>query len=178
MYFDIGIGLLVGLLGSIISGEQSLWLVIFGALSALAPDIDFILYLIKRRGKIDHFAHDHRDMLHKPLLFSAGIGFLIGYFSPIFGWVWFFGSLWHFIHDTFDGGWGIQWAHPFKHDYFTLASYSPQHHFKTKEEQTKIAAQYGNPNWLEEGYFKINPRLIAELIIFTIAIILTLLWIH
>ena len=176
MYLDIALGLVIGFLVSIFSGEHSFILILFGVVAALAPDIDFIVHLIQRKGKVDHYAHEHRDLLHKPLLFSAGIGLLIGLWNPLYGIVWCLGTLWHFIHDTFDGGWGIRWFHPFYFGYFTIAPYSPKRHFRNKREQHEYATLHGNPNWLEDDYFRLNRRLITEWILLTVALVFIFVW--
>ena len=149
MYLDILAGIFIGLTASMASGLPPGELIMFAVAAALAPDIDFIVYLIRHRGQVDKYAHEHRDLFHRPLLVSGLGGALIAFLvSPIHGIIWFLGTLWHFVHDTFDGGFGIRWLDPFYHGYFTLASYSPQRHFKNKTEQRAIATEYGNPqNW-------------------------------
>lgn len=176
MYLDIVAGLIVGLFAAFISGEQGIWLVLFGVFASLAPDIDFIIYLIRNKWKVDQYAHEHRDILHKPLLFSLTIGILILiYGDALYAGVWVAGTLWHFVHDTFDGGWGIAWMHPFYQGYFTMVSYSPKKHIHTKEEQRAFATQYGNPHWMEDGYIlfmrKIATKKLAvwSLMIFLVA---------
>lgn len=106
---------------------------------------------------------------------GLSIGFVVSYVTGeqrpsliLFGVVWFLGTMAHFIHDTFDGGRGIQWLHPFSCGYYTLAAYSPQRYFKNKEEQCAIAAVHGNPRWLEEQYLRINPKLVFELSVLAI----------
>ncbi len=177
MYIDIGFGLLIGLGIVFFSGEQDFLLILFGALAALAPDVDFILYLIKRRFKIDQYAHEHRDLLHMPLLFSIGGGVLIfTLISQLYAIVWVLGTMWHFVHDTLDGGWGIRWLHPFYSGYFTLATYSPKNHIPTKTEQREIATKHGNPNWLEQDYFRLNKKLVTEVTVLLAAIGATIYW--
>jgi hypothetical protein len=176
MYLDIAIGLIVGLVIAFLFGEHSLPLVLFGVVAALAPDIDFILYLIKRRFKVDQFAHEHRDLFHMPLIFSGGGALLLSCFSPVYGLVWGLGSLWHFVHDTFDGGWGIRWFHPFYTGYFTLASYSPRRHFPTKAIQRAVATAHGNPLWLEQEYFVPNKKLFIEVAFLVSALLAVGFW--
>lgn len=160
MYLDIIIGLLVGLSVSELAGGQDPWLIPFAVFAALAPDADFIAYLIRNRGRVDRYAHEHRDLFHRPLLFSVGGGILVALFDPAYGTAWFLGTLWHFIHDTYDGGWGIRWADPFSPGYFTLASYSPKRYFRDRTEQRETALGYGNPgNW---WFFRLDRRTIAK----------------
>lgn len=163
MYIDIAIGLLIGWLVATGAGEQHLFLMLFGVFATLSPDLDFIVWLIRNNWKVDQYAHEHRDLLHLPLIFGVGGGLLISLLNPLYGAVWFFGTIAHFMHDTIDGGWGIQWLHPFYRGYFTLASYSPKHHFRNKAEQRATAAVHGNPRWLEEQYLRPNFKLAFEL---------------
>lgn len=176
MYLDIALGLIVGLTVAFLSEEYSLAIVFFGVVAALAPDIDFLVYVVRRRFKVDHFAHEHRELLHSPILFSGLGAIVISFFSPVYGVVWFFGTLWHFLHDTFDGGWGIRWLHPFYKGFFILAAYSPKKHIATKDEQRAIASKYGNPDWLKEEYFVPNVKLFTEFAFLAVAILAVALW--
>lgn len=176
MYIDIAVGMMIGFVTSLVTGENYFSLMLFGVFATLAPDIDFIVWLIRHHWKVDQFAHEHRDLLHRPLFFSLGGGIFIGLISPVYGVVWFLGTTAHFIHDTFDGGWGIQWLHPFSVRYYTLASYSPKRSFKDKTEQRAIAAEYGNPRWLEEGYLKWNTKLILEYFILGLVLAIVIVW--
>jgi len=168
MYIDIAVGLIIGWGVSYLAEGQYLLLMLFGVFATLAPDTDFIIWLARNKWKVDQFAHEHRDLFHRPLLFGVGGGILLAFIDPLYGAVWFLGATAHFIHDTFDGGWGIQWLHPFSYGYYTLAPYSPQRYFKNKEEQRAIASVHGNPRWLEEQYLKPNPKLIFELSVLAI----------
>lgn len=176
MYIDIAVGLIIGFGVSMVTGEGYFPLMLFGVFVTLAPDIDFIVWLIRHKWKVDQFAHEHRDLLHRPILFGLGGGVLIGLVHPVYGVVWCIGVTAHFIHDTFDGGWGIQWFHPFSSRYYTLASYSPKRSFRDKAEQRAVAAVHGNPHWLEEGYFKWNTKLMAEYAVLALAILVILFW--
>ncbi len=176
MYIDIAVGLIIGWLVSLGSGEHHLWFMLFGVFATLAPDIDFIVWLVRNHWRVNQFAHEHRDLFHKPLLLGVGGGFLVGAVDPFFGLVWFLGTMAHFIHDTLDGGWGIQWLYPFYQGYFTLASYSPKRHFRNKAEQQAVAAVHGNPHWLEEQYLHMNSKLLFEWILLGVVIGMVLLW--
>lgn len=172
MILDISVGLLLGVIVNFFTVNNSLALIIFGGVFAIIADIDFIIYLSKNNWKVDEFAHEHRDLLHNPIIFS----FLGGVILFVFlGWSW--GLLWvlatsyHFLHDTIESGWGIRWLYPFSKKYFTLAPYSPKSVIEDKKEQRHIAAKYGNPNWLKEET-RIKPRLILEIfLLLTIVVI-------
>lgn len=170
MYLDCAVGLIIGSLVSLVTGALQPQLLIFGVFATLAPDIDFIVWLIRHDWKVDQFAHEHRDLFHSPLLFGLAPAIIIGLWQPLFGVTWFLGTISHFIHDTFDGGWGIRWLHPFSHGYFTFASYSPQRYFKDRIEQRAVASVHGNPRWLTEEYFKPNRKLFKELALFMISL--------
>lgn len=176
MYIDIAVGLLIGWGVSLLTGESHFHLMLFGMLATLAPDFDFLIWLARNKWRVNQYAHEHRDLLHLPLIFGVGGGLLIGLWHPVYGLVWFLGTMAHFIHDTLDGGWGIQWLHPFYRGYFTLASYSPQRHFRNKDEQRAIASVHGNPHWLEDQYLKPNPKLFAELATLGLALVGIVLW--
>ena len=162
MYIDIAVGLIIGWAVSLGVGEQHLSFMLFGVFATLSPDFDFIVWLARNKWRVNQYAHEHRDLLHLPLIFGVGGGLLIALWSPAYGLVWFLGTMAHFIHDTLDGGWGIQWFHPFYRGYFTLASYSPKRHFRNREDQRATAAVHGNPHWLEDQYLHINPKLLLE----------------
>ncbi len=176
MYLDIAIGLIVGLIASIFTGETDYKLVSFGVIAALAPDLDFLIYLFYQKGKIDQYDYEHRDLLHKPLYFSVGIALLLFLFNPRYAGVWLLGTLWHFIHDTFDGGWGIRWLHPFSYGYYTLVPHSPKQFIRDKNEQHALATKHGDPDWLRDGYLRFSKRLLFEWSVLSIAIAGIMLW--
>ncbi len=176
MYIDIAVGLMIGWIVSLFVGEQHLSLMLFGMFATLAPDLDFIVWLVRNKWRVNQYAHEHRDLLHLPLIFGLGGGLFIASFSPLAGVVWFCGTLAHFIHDTFDGGFGIKWLHPFYQGYFTLASYSPKRYFRNRDEQRAAAAVHGNPHWLEDQYLQLNSKLVGELMILAIVSVLIAYW--
>jgi hypothetical protein len=151
MLLDIIFGLIIAILSNFTFGtpESKAAALLFGVFCALAPDIDFIIYIFRNKFKIDQFAHEHRDLLHKPLFFIA-IGIPLFLISPEMGMIWIIGTLYHFIHDTIDGGWGIMWLYPFSRNYYTLTSYSPKKIIPTKEEQHSLAMRYGDPYWFKK----------------------------
>ena len=178
MFLDIGVGILIGVfVGFFSESDVRLTLIIFGGFSAVIPDLDFLIYLSKRNWKVDEFTHEHRDLFHNPIIFSLGGGVILLFVNTDWSLIWAVATFLHFIHDTLQHGWGIRWGYPFDKRYFTLASYSPQWIIVTKEEQRKIAIQYGNPEWLREGYFQINPKLILELIFLAVSSLIAFWWI-
>ncbi len=155
--------------------DISLYFVFFGCLVAISPDLDFLLYY-KMHKKVDHFAHKHRDILHYPLPYGF-IGFAVfSFFDFKLGIIWLLGTLAHFIHDTLESGWGIKWFYPFWNKYINLKLDGPRVKIiMTKEEQDKIAAEYGNSEWLQGSISK--KRFLIEVIIFLILLFLVfLIW--
>ena len=149
MLLDIIIGLLIGWGAGVFSGDPGLPLMLFGAFAAIVPDIDFLIWLARHNWKTDQYVHEHRDILHHPILFSGIGAVLIASVAPVFGLVWLGATLWHFVHDTYDGGWGIRWGSPFSRSYFTLASHSPVRYICDREAQRALAAS-GNADWAGE----------------------------
>lgn len=176
MILDMSVGLIIAVLVSFFTDNKSAILLFFGVLAALAPDLDALIF-VARGGKFDQFAHEHRELLHKPLLISGIGSIFFFFFSFSFGTVWLINTLWHFYNDTVINGWGVMWLWPFKKWYFCFTKETPKNIIKTKEEQREIAAKFGNPNWVKESYFKINIFLIYEILVFLSAIISTVFFI-
>ena len=170
MIGDIGIGLLIGMLVNMFFAQNGpdVWLVAFGAFSALAPDVDFLVYMQKVGYKTDRWTHLHREMLHHPIPFSVGGAVLIGMLNLPLGIVWFFGTICHFIHDTVSA-WGIRWGSPFFEWFFLYRDYAPHdksHKLKrlirNRAEQDELVRKFGDDDWKKNEYHKANPGLLAE----------------
>lgn len=65
-FFDIVVGLLLATLVGVATGTEPscIWLLI-GVVGSLWPDLDFVVWVVRRK-KIDHLAHQRRDLLHRP----------------------------------------------------------------------------------------------------------------
>jgi len=176
MLLDIGLGILAAILIThFASLNFNLWIVAAGIIFTLLPDLDFIIYFIKR-GKSDEFSHTHRNLFHNPFLFIP-IGFLIFIFINInLAYLFVICALIHFLHDSIGLGWGIRWWYPFSKKYYKffsdqqgkitsnfLISWTP-------EEQNQAASQFGNPHWFAD-YLNFSREFLIELFIFLIAII-------
>jgi hypothetical protein len=171
LILDISIGLLLGVVIGFLIENGSITFIIAGGIFAVIADIDFFIHLFKNNWKVDEFAHEHRDLLHNPILFSLSGGIV---FFVFLGWswslLWILTTIYHFIHDTLESGWGVRWLYPFSKKYLTLAPYSPKKVIKDKSEQRIIAAKYGDSNWIkEEAKFKL--RLILEILFFITTIV-------
>lgn len=169
MHIDILIGLLIGWGVAAVAGEPALWLALFGAGAAVAPDADFIVWLARHGWKTDRFVHEHRDMLHHPFGFSVIGGIGIALIHPLAGLVWCLATLWHFIHDTFDGGWGIRWGSPWSGRYYMMTGERSLRSISNREEQHMLAAEHGNPQWSDE-YLRPDKRKIMIYILLTICV--------
>ena len=182
MFLDVGIGLLLAMaIGWLTNTNHKLWLLIFGAVSSLAPDVDLIVYLVKHKGKLNQFAHEHRELLHKPLFFSFGVVLMmwlvdIIYYMSLSTWaaLWFSTTFSHFVHDTFEGGWGIQWLWPLNNKYYLFAK-NRLIVIKNIDEQRKMATEHGDPNWLKNS-FRWQWQTIAKIILCITAIVLSVFY--
>lgn len=168
MLLDIIIGLLIGWGIGALAGEPASPLALFGAFAAVIPDIDFLIWLARHGWKTDQYVHEHRDILHHPILFSGLGAALIALLSPAAAGVWLIATLWHFIHDTYDGGWGIRWGSPFSRGYYTLAPHSPVRYIRDRAEQQRLAAS-GNADWAGE-YLRPDRKTILIYLISAVAI--------
>jgi len=140
MFLDFVFGALISIIVGLIYGDLNILLILFGVFASIAPDMDLLIYSWKKR-KIDHWVHEHRDIFHHPIIFTFTIGAVIYFISPAFGIVWILSTLWHFVHDTYRGGWGIKWLSPFCGWYFSGVPYCERRIIKTKEEQRKIVEE-------------------------------------
>jgi len=176
MLLDIILGLILGLVSNAIFGTQDslAFALIWGILCSLLPDVDLIFYSLKHNLRNNQFAHHHRDFLHKPIFFLVP-GIALFLLSPEFGFILTLTTLLHFVHDTFEGGWGIMWLYPFSKKYFTLVSYSPQKVFHDKKEQDLIASQYGRPDYFK---IKIDYKIILQIILILAVIISIFFYLH
>ncbi len=177
MFLHLAEGLILAVLAGWLTGEENKgFFVIFGASTALFPDIDFLVYLHQRNWKVDKYAHEHRELLHRPLkvCFIGAIFFwYIWGFSC--GLLWFLASTAHFVHDTLSDGWGIRWI-PFDKRYFTLSSYSPKKIIANKTEQRKIVIAFGDTKWFEKES-TINKETVREFFCFLAGLGFALWWI-
>lgn len=94
--------------------KLTFFIFLLAAIFCLLPDIDLIIWLKKHRWRIDKWTHEHRDILHYPILYLTSGSLLIWWLANQFYGVLFFScSLIHFLHDSVGIGWGIRWLFPF-----------------------------------------------------------------
>ena len=176
----MGIGLLLAtLFGQAVGGESSLILLLAGVVSSLWPDVDFIVW-VARGHKVDHLAHKHRDLLHRPFaltpLLTLGVWAWLG---PLYALLFCAATLAHFIHDTIGHGWGIRWFWPIDSRYWCYRSFDnrpAKMYAWTLSEQDQLCEQYGNRNWATEGYSLASANLRKELFVLLVGVIASATW--
>ena len=185
MLLDIGVGILLGVLfDGWTEGLSISTLVLFGAFSALSPDIDFIFHLSKG-GRFQN-AERHRELLHNPLIFiplGAGITYL---FEPQLAGLFAAGALSHMIHDSIGIGWGVRWLWPFTNNNYALGyrvrtgnhAKLPRQAFFVwpNEEIDELSKNFGDPDWFKNTYLKWHPFAIFELAVFVLALVVLYLY--
>jgi LexA-binding, inner membrane-associated putative hydrolase len=173
MPLDIGVGILIALfVGHAYSVPVDTFLIFFGILCSLLPDIDILTLLFLK--KWHHRAHTHFPLLYIPI--SLLVFF---FFGSLYGTIFTLGVYAHLIHDTFGIGWGIAWFWPFsKRKYLcfpeqrrrkiigTFVSWLP-------EEETVLMknTQVTNGNWVRDFYFRPNLLAYIEYGVFFISIL-------
>lgn len=178
MLADIGIGILIAIFASkYFAIELSLKLVAFGVLFTILPDLDFIPYLFNKKA-FGQRAHEHRNLFHYPIFYLI-IGSIISLF---FGYLWFFlflfGAIAHFLHDSVGIGWGVKWFYPFnKKNYKFFAGQFSNSDYKiisswNDQELEEVIEKYGNKNWFKDIYLSFSLINIVESLIFIISVVL------
>lgn len=180
MFFDIGIGLLLSTFVGVTTGSYPSWLwLLIGVTGALWPDADFIVWIL-RGNKVDHLTHQHRDLLHRPLvlmpLLTTTIWLWLGWqLGLLFG----LATLAHFTQDTIGHGWGIRWLWPLDSRYWCCHLFGDQPaklYRWTKQEQDEICDRFGNHQWMKQSYGGLSRSMIVELIVMTIGTISVVAW--
>lgn len=182
MFLDIALGMIAAVGVSMGFGmEPELAFIALGAVFALLPDVDFWVMLARRGLKRDkRFDHEHRILLHKPLIF-IGIGAIIIYFatSPPVTLLFVVGALIHFLHDSTGAGWGIRWFHPFSHQYIGICHDGLRQICGKKWIQSVseeiitrhcYATMKDDHDWIKDLYLRPSKTLIIEISVLLIAI--------
>lgn len=165
MPFDIGIGILLGLLFG--PNESVLINASLGAVFVLLPDFDLIIYYLLKWTRIFSFnkhLRDHRELFHYPLIYLLIGILLLSLINPLLIPLFITASLAQFIHDSIGIGWGIPWFYPFSKRYFKFFYQYDLHRAKqpqkimwswTKQEQNRLSDKYGDKDW-HKHTFQIN----------------------
>ncbi len=180
MLFDIGIGILLGIIFDASSNVYTLaGFVMFGIFFALLPDLDFPIHFL-RGGSFDD-EYKHRNLLHVPLLLWP-IGSVIVYFiNPILIPMFLLGTAIHFLHDSVGIGWGVRWLYPFSKTHYAFLYRVRTGTFKdiprqlvyawTPAEVDEYAELYHDEDWIRNIYYKWHPYAIGEAAVFIVAVI-------
>lgn len=174
MILDIALGISLATLVAEWFGfnATATWYVL-GVVFALLPDVDLVLTRLsaamrKAGSGVGKFTHEHRDLLHYPILFAAAAVLLFLFEGPEVGTLFSLTLLAHFLHDSVHIGWGVVWLWPFSHRSFKFFSDEKggwSWHFVrswSKKELRTVSGQYGNDNWLKHYYLSPSPTLFFE----------------
>jgi len=179
---DLGLGLIVYVCISFVYDQTSPLAFGLAVFLSFAPDLD-ALAEISRRGKVaasaDHPV-DHREVLHKPLIWllvTGGLWMWFGYYGAIA----FFAILFHFLHDSVLTGWGVPWLAPFSKTRFKFfvdeantESFARRNWVRTwtPEELTRMIIAHGDENWIKNLYLLPTPASVIEYSMFGISLVL------
>ena len=180
MLLDIGMGLLLTTMFAAVTGAEPSWqLPLVGIAGCLAPDVDFIIWILRGK-KLDHLTHQHRDLLHRPLIFTPLTTTLVWlWLGPSAAVLFGTGTVAHFIHDTIGQGWGILLFWPLDSRFYCIRSYGDQPrqlYGWTKEEQDELCEEHGNRHWMQQDYGRLGGPLMRECIVLIAGLITLILW--
>jgi hypothetical protein len=176
MLGDFGLGIITFVWVSLAYEHATLPAFALAVILSFAPDLD-ALAEISRRGKVAASADnpmDHREMLHKPLIWLAITGGLwawLGYYGAIA----FFVILLHFLHDSVLTGWGVPWLAPFSKTRFKFfvdetnkESWAREDWMRrwTPQKLTRMIIAYGDEYWIEHLYLRPTVVSVTEYTIF------------
>ena len=169
MPLDIAIGLLLGMVIPHAFGLDASWVFLaFGVGFALLPDIDAVIEYAWRGAVSGKSQTIHREWFHYPLSYVP-IALAIGWFAgAVWGALFASAIVLHFIHDSVGIGWGIKWLMPFSSISFKFFSKDKQTgKFRVvqrwqPQELKQVVADHGDPNWLQNHYFRPSKTLVIE----------------
>lgn len=183
MFTDIGFGLIFGVVFGIWSHQEpNLKILLIGICAALWPDIDFIVWILRKK-KLDEWAHKHRELLHRPLI-AIPTAWIIGryYLGTTEAYLIATATTYHFIHDTIGHGWGIRWFWPLANEFLCYRSTTKIYPVSrlyawTASEQDDMCRRFGNKNWAREECGSIRSRgLRNELFNLAIGLAIAIKW--
>ncbi len=182
MFLDIALGMLAGLVVGAGFNLEFVWLfILLGAIFALLPDFDFLVMLARRGLARDRrFDHDHRDLLHKPLIYiPVGAAAAFGIGGAPLATLFTSGSVIHFLHDSTGIGWGIRWLYPFSDNYIGICHAGLRkicgakwiQSVSRKQVTKHVKETLGDDHdWIADLYLRISKTLVIEIFVLTIAI--------
>ncbi|KKR10470.1 MAG: hypothetical protein UT37_C0001G0025 [Parcubacteria group bacterium GW2011_GWA2_39_18] len=135
--WEIGSGVFIDLIGGISATllisflfklNFSALFYLFGISAALFPDVDFLIRFLVEGKVLDAGGVFHRDYLHYPfwIIIIFG-GFFYFYLGLEHSLLFMLGVLYHFIHDSIGGGYGVFWLWPFsklRYQFYPPRSYT------------------------------------------------------
>lgn len=185
MFLDIAVGILLAVWASAhFNVALSLFLVVTTIFFVLFPDLDFLIELFKHDNVGGRVIREHRRISHYPLIYIPIAAFIFLIFGKFWGLLFSLAIVLHFIHDGIGFGWGTQWFWPFSKNHYiffrkSLYSEKPGLSFSflyiwTPEQAETMAAEYGDPHWIKNFYFRPNLILAVEILILATAIFIVL----
>jgi len=88
------------------------------------PDLDLAIWLISHNFKINKWTHQHRKILHHPIVYlSLGLLIIWPLTNQFYAILFLLCSLTHFLHDSVAIGWGIKWLSPFSRKNYKFFTY-------------------------------------------------------
>jgi LexA-binding, inner membrane-associated putative hydrolase len=177
MLLDIGVGILASIfLSHLFGAAVSPLFLSAGVLFSLLPDLDFLLTFNKN---VTAKAHEHRDLLHYPLLFIPVGATILFFFDHRLAALFIVTTFLHFLHDSIGLGWGVPWLYPFSRNHYAFfyqydiaRNTLPQKKFYawSETEVNRLASQYGDKHWIKNIYLKFHPYAVIEALIFILAL--------
>jgi hypothetical protein len=145
------------------------------------PDLDSFSQL-HRKGYVAASAEDpvdHREFLHKPVLWllpSLMLWVAFGYVGALL----FFLFLVHFLHDSVLTGWGVPWLSPWNRTRIKFFADETNHESLRKkdwvrtwrpDELAQMIRAHGNEDWIRDLYMRLTPVSVIEYSIFALGIL-------
>ncbi len=187
--------------GHITQTEILWWYVPIALALSHLPDIDAVPELITR-GRVAasaEYVHDHRTLLHFPII-SIPLSMAIGCIFGFWGWVVCFAVILHLLNDLYGTGWGIPVLWPFSKrrykilgrranrlrsilvkddDWKKLSDSERRLRILVSwddEEIVDYIARWGMDDWINRWYLRINWISIIEYLLFAGACVLLLIY--
>jgi len=178
MLLDTGVGILLSIITSwFFQTKLTIFLILAGIVFSLLPDLDFLIELLKHGSVGGKVIREHREIFHYPLSYLPIILLVFIFFGEIIAIFLSLCLFAHFLHDSIGIGWGIKWLWPFSQKSYKFFSDKkglfccrPIVSWEKKELE-KIVAQYGDPDWIKNIYFKLSPILVVEFLFLVLSVI-------
>lgn len=135
-WLDVVIGVMISLVLSKTFNQPFFLPVIIGIFFVFLPDVDLAIWLVRHRGKLDRWSHEHRKLLHYPIIYLS-LGYIITQtvLNDFYALLFLTCSFFHFFHDSFGIGWGIKWLFPFSRKNFKFLE-------KHSDEKRRLVASW------------------------------------